>query len=60
MPDLTIQCADCGEDFIFSEGESKFFQSKGFASPRRCKPCRAKKNKDKPRPQEEQRDERLA
>lgn len=33
-------CADCGQDFIFTEGEQRYFWSKGLAEPKRCKPCR--------------------
>lgn len=33
-------CADCGEEFTFTEGEQKFYWSKGLANPKRCKPCR--------------------
>jgi len=33
-------CADCGQEFIFTEGEQRYFWSKGLAEPKRCKPCR--------------------
>ena len=33
-------CTDCGQDFIFTEGEQRYFWSKGLADPKRCKPCR--------------------
>lgn len=35
-----IICADCGREFIFTEGEQRYFWSKGLAEPKRCKPCR--------------------
>lgn len=35
-----LTCADCGQDFIFAEGEQRYFWSKGLAEPKRCKPCR--------------------
>jgi len=35
-----ITCADCGQDFIFTEGEQRYFWSKGLAEPKRCKSCR--------------------
>ncbi|MDV2990169.1 MAG: zinc-ribbon domain containing protein [Dehalogenimonas sp.] len=39
--DRTIQCADCGTDFIFSASEQEFFASKGFTNePKRCPTCR--------------------
>jgi hypothetical protein len=40
--DKTIQCCDCGKDFVFTAGERAFFASKRppLSEPRRCKPCR--------------------
>ena len=39
--DRTIQCADCGAEFIFSASEQELFQSRGFTNdPRRCLTCR--------------------
>ena len=39
--DKSIQCSDCGSDFIFSAGEQEFFQSKGYTNePKRCPSCR--------------------
>jgi len=38
--DRTLTCADCGQDFIFTEGEQRYFWSKGLSEPKRCKPCR--------------------
>ena len=42
LPDGSIQatCSDCKEPFTISPGEQKFFNDKGFALPKRCKPCR--------------------
>jgi hypothetical protein len=40
MPDKTLKCKDCNADFVFSEKDQKFFESKGFEPPKRCKPCR--------------------
>ena len=41
----TLTCADCGQDFIFTEGEQRYFWSKGLAEPKRCKPCRVVRRK---------------
>ncbi|MCX6724229.1 MAG: zinc-ribbon domain containing protein [Candidatus Staskawiczbacteria bacterium] len=41
MSDLNLKCADCKGDFVFTEGEQKFFTQKGFTPPRRCPGCRA-------------------
>jgi DNA replicative helicase MCM subunit Mcm2 (Cdc46/Mcm family) len=40
MPDKTIVCQDCGQEFVFSESEQKFYEERGFQDPKRCKPCR--------------------
>ena len=42
--DRTLQCVDCGSDFIFTAGEQLFFHDKQFKNePRRCKPCKTKR-----------------
>jgi CxxC-x17-CxxC domain-containing protein len=42
--DETLRCSKCGEDFVFSAGEKKFFDEKGFTNrPGRCSPCRGKR-----------------
>ncbi len=41
MADKTIVCADCGNEFIFTEGEQEFYKEKGFENePKRCPDCR--------------------
>jgi hypothetical protein len=47
MPDQTIKCKDCGVEFVFTEGEQRFFANKvdkvtgrPWDPPKRCKPCR--------------------
>lgn len=61
MGDLIIVCKGCGEDFTFSDGEQKFFKSKGFSSPIRCAPCRQKRKREKEQQAEPtEKDERLA
>ena len=43
--DLTIRCVDCGQDFVWTEGEQVFFHDKGLKNePKRCKPCKQAKN----------------
>ena len=40
--DRTLACRDCGEGFIFSGGEQRFFAEKGLLNiPQRCPTCRA-------------------
>lgn len=39
--DKTLQCKECGEDFVFTAGEQEFYAEKGFENePQRCKSCR--------------------
>jgi N-acetylglutamate synthase-like GNAT family acetyltransferase len=49
MSDQTLQCKerDCGQEFVFTEGEQKFFADKGFTPPSRCKMCRQKRKAEK-------------
>ena len=40
--DKTLTCVDCGSQFIFSDGEQQFYQSKGLMNePKRCPSCRS-------------------
>ncbi|MBE6855663.1 MAG: zinc-binding protein [Ruminococcus sp.] len=47
--DKTLQCKECGVDFVFTAGEQEFYAEKGFTNePQRCKACRdARKNASK-------------
>ena len=39
--DRTLTCRDCGDEFIFSGGEQRFFAEKGLTNePQRCASCR--------------------
>ena len=38
--DITLKCAECGDEFIFSAGEQEYFAKKEFLMPKRCKKCR--------------------
>jgi CxxC-x17-CxxC domain-containing protein len=39
--DKTIQCSDCGQEFVFSVEDQEFFQSRGYTNePKRCPECR--------------------
>ena len=33
-------CADCGDDFVFTDGERRFFASRDLHKPSRCSVCR--------------------
>ena len=41
--DKTLNCEECGKDFIFTAGEQEFYEEKGFTPPKRCPECRAAK-----------------
>lgn len=42
MKDQTIQCKDCGAEFVWTANEQEFYKEKGFNAPIRCKDCRVK------------------
>ncbi|MEO8468992.1 MAG: zinc-ribbon domain containing protein [Chloroflexota bacterium] len=40
--DRTITCRDCGQPFVFTEGEQRFYVERGLShEPQRCASCRA-------------------
>ena len=40
--DRTLNCVDCGVEFIHSAADQEYYQQKGFVSdPKRCSSCRA-------------------
>ena len=42
LSDRTLNCVECGGEFIFTAGEQEFFQARGFGNePKRCRSCRA-------------------
>ncbi len=39
--DKTLECKECGAEFIFTAGEQEFYAEKGFTNePARCRECR--------------------
>ena len=38
--DRTLSCTQCGEDFVFSVADQRFFETHGYTEPRHCLPCR--------------------
>jgi hypothetical protein len=38
--DEWLTCLECGDDFQFGGRDRDFFASRGFAKPKRCRPCR--------------------
>ncbi len=47
MADKNLSCKDCGNDFVFTDGEQEFYTSKGFPDPVRCPECRKAKKDSK-------------
>lgn len=48
MADKVIKCKDCGNEFVFTEGEQAFYQEKGFTNdPVRCPECRKAKKQNR-------------
>jgi CxxC-x17-CxxC domain-containing protein len=44
LEDKTLQCRECGQDFVFSTGEQEFYQQKGLLNdPGRCADCRQRR-----------------
>ena len=49
--DKQLTCADCGAEFVFTAGEQLFFHTKQFQNtPRRCKQCKARRNRSSRKP----------
>jgi len=42
MSDLTLICQNCGNEFIWTDGEQDFYRQKGLKPPSFCLICRAK------------------
>ena len=47
MSDIVLKCKDCGEEFVITEGEQKFYKERNLNLPKRCKNCRQKRNQAK-------------
>jgi CxxC-x17-CxxC domain-containing protein len=41
MSDQTLTCRDCGQEYVFTQGEQSFYQERGYTTPQRCASCRA-------------------
>lgn len=45
--DKNLNCKDCSNEFVFTEGEQEFYTGKGFPDPVRCPDCRKAKKDSK-------------
>ncbi|MFG6115531.1 RQC-minor-1 family DNA-binding protein [Halobacillus sp. MO56] len=44
--DFLLKCYECGERFVFTVGEQRFYKEKGFVYPKRCEKCRHKRDEE--------------
>lgn len=42
LQDMTLNCKDCSQSFVWTADEQEFYSQKNFSAPLRCKDCRAK------------------
>lgn len=47
MEGIKIKCKDCGDIFIFTQKDQKFYEEHQFVPPKRCKNCRDKRKKER-------------
>jgi hypothetical protein len=47
MPDKTLKCVACHQEFPFTEGEQEFYAARQYTDPKRCKPCRDERKAQK-------------
>ncbi len=38
--DRTLDCAECGEQFVFSADDQQYHSERGYTDPKRCPACR--------------------
>lgn len=42
MPDTTIKCEDCAQDFIITAAQQAYYSETGYTLPSRCDVCEQK------------------
>jgi len=47
MSDEIIECVKCRRDFIWTEGEQRFFEEHNLNRPKLCQECRTQRNSDR-------------
>lgn len=47
MSDEIIECVKCKRDFIWTEGEQRFFREHNLNRPKLCRECRAQRNSER-------------
>lgn len=38
--DITIECVDCHQQFLWTAREQDYYFERGLIQPKRCRPCR--------------------
>lgn len=36
---VSLECCDCGSEFVWTIGEQSYYERNKLAPPKRCKPC---------------------
>ncbi len=48
--DQQLKCVQCHSEFLWAASEQEFFQRMKFTPPKRCKPCREKREVSRGKP----------
>lgn len=48
MPDQQFRCATCGEPFVWTAGEQRYYRERGLQPPRNCPACRRARREGRP------------
>jgi CxxC-x17-CxxC domain-containing protein len=54
MADKNLKCSECGQPFVFTDGEQRSYAAQKYKDPTRCEACREKRRVARglaPRPQ---------
>jgi uncharacterized membrane protein YsdA (DUF1294 family) len=46
MGDRVIECVECGQKFLWTEGDQRFYREHGWVPPKRCKACRQQRDRE--------------
>jgi uncharacterized membrane protein YsdA (DUF1294 family) len=46
MGDRVIECVECGQGFVWTEADQRFYREHGWVPPKRCKTCRQQRDRE--------------
>jgi uncharacterized membrane protein YsdA (DUF1294 family) len=46
MGDRVIECVECGQKFLWTEADQRFYREHGWVPPKRCKACRQQRDRE--------------